>query len=109
MGKDHLAREQARLDRSRGRRIAGPGLAALVLGIVTVVVQSTSIDLLWAGAVSSLALIGLIVWTGIALARTGGRRPLARTAGIAGIVVAGYGVFQSLAFVLAMMLLGGAV
>lgn len=109
MGKDHLAREQARLDRPRGRRIAGPGLAALVLGLVSVIAQSTSIALLWPSAVFSVVLAALIVWTAIALTTTGGRHPLARTVGIAGIVVAGLGVLRSLGFLLAMVLLAGAV
>lgn len=108
MGKDHLAREQARLDRPRGWRIAGPGLAALVLGIASFVAQSTSVGLLWPSAVFSVVLVALIVWTSIGLAKTGGRRPLARTVGIAGIVAAGLGVFQSLAFLLAVVLLSGA-
>lgn len=109
MGKDQMAREQARLDRPRGWRIAAPGLATLVLGLASLIAQGTSLDLLWPAAVLSLVLVGLIVWTAVALAKTGGRHPLARTAGIAGIVVAGLGVFQSLGFILAMVLLAGAV
>ena len=109
MGKDHLAREQARLDRPRSWRIAGPGLAAAVLGIGSFIAQTTSFALLWPSAVFSLVLVALIVWVAIALAKTGGRRPLARTVGIAGIVLAGLGVVQSLGFLLAIVLLGGAV
>ncbi|WFR67057.1 hypothetical protein P9139_21365 [Curtobacterium flaccumfaciens] len=38
--------------------------------------------------VISLAQIGLLIWTATALHAVRGRRPLARTAGIIGIVVA---------------------
>jgi hypothetical protein len=109
MGKDHLAREQARLDARRGWRIAGPGLAALVLGLASFVAQSTSPALLWDSAVFSIVLVALVVWTAITLARTSGPHRSARTVGILGIAVAGLGILQSLGFLLAMVLLAGAV
>lgn len=109
MGKDHLAREQARVDGRRGWRIAGPGVAAIVLGLVSMVAQSTSIELLWPSVVFSAVLVALIVWTATALATTRGNLTLARTVGVIGIVVAGLAVLGSLGFLVAMVLLSGAV
>lgn len=109
MGKDHLAREQERLDRVQDRRITRPGLAALVLGLVSFVVQTVSITLLWPSVLFSLVLVALIVWTSVALKQTTGHRTSARAIGIVGIAVAGLGILQSLGFLLAMALLAGAV
>lgn len=108
MGKDYWAREQERLERPRSWWIAGPGIAALVIGAIALIVVSRSPEHLWFLPVIALVQAGLLVWTAVALAKVRGRRPLARTVGIAGIVAAAICIWQSLGFLFAMVLLSGA-
>lgn len=109
MGADHLAREQERLDSPRGWWIAGPGLGAIVLGLVTLAVAGGAIEHIWLLVVLGLVQVGLLIWTAMALHAVRGRRPLARAAGIIGIVVASLSVLQGLGLVVGLALLSTAV
>lgn len=109
MGSDHLAREQERLERPRGWWIAGPGLGAVLLGIVSAAVAGGAIEHIWLLAVIALVQVGLLIWTAMALHTVRGRRPLVRTAGIIGIVVAALTILQGLGLVVGLALLSTAV
>lgn len=109
MGKDYWARELERLDRPRGWWIAGPGLGAITLGLVVLVVGTAVLERIWFLAVAALAQVGLLIWTATALRTVPGRRPIARTVGIVGIVAAALVVFQGLALVVGLALIGAAV
>jgi hypothetical protein len=81
----------------------------MALGLVVLLVGTGVVEHLWFLAVAALVQIVLLIWTAVALRTVPGRRPIARTVGIVGIVAAGLVILQGLALVVGLSLLSAAV